>query len=170
MTEDELVERCKQGDQEAQRRLYEQTAARIYSFLLRNTANPEDAADLLQETYLRVFRGIDHFDGKCSVATWIYQVALNQTRQLGRVLNRRKAETNAPQELMSASCEGDSSPSAFEIEDAMSRLSGDERALIVLRHFEGMTYREMAHVLGKPSGTIASGLNRAREKLRELLE
>ncbi|GMU21699.1 MAG: putative alternative RNA polymerase sigma factor SigM [Phycisphaerae bacterium] len=170
MSEDELVERCKRGDQQAQRQLYEQTSARIYSFLLRNTANPEDAADLLQETYLRVFRGIDRFHGKCSVATWIYQVALNQTRQWARLLNRRKVETNVPQERLSANCEEASSPSAIEIDDAISRLTKDERAMIILRHFEGMSYREIAHVLGKPPGTIASGLNRAREKLRELLE
>ncbi len=69
MTEQELVERCREGDREAQRELYDRTSGPVYRLLLKMTASPDDAFDLAQETYLKAFTRINQFDGRSSVAT-----------------------------------------------------------------------------------------------------
>ena len=170
MTEAEIVQLCKEGDREAQRELYAQSCDRIYRLLLRMTHNAEDAAELTQETYLRVFRSIHTFAGASSVTTWIYQIAVNEARQF---LRRQKLSDEAATELrrpVRQGSEGGNADVRLDIEEALAKLPVAERTLIVLRHFEGLGYGEMAKVLGKPPGTVASGLNRARQMLREHLD
>ncbi len=169
MTESQLVERCRQGDRDAQRELYAQTCDRIYRLLLKMTHNQEDASDLTQGTYIRVFQNIDQFDGASRVATWVYRVAVNEALQFLRQEKRRgRREMEARQDIVVNSATAISN-AKLDVADALARLSGDERALIVLRYFEGLSYAEMADVLGKPSGTIGSELNRTRRKLRDIL-
>jgi RNA polymerase sigma-70 factor (ECF subfamily) len=169
VNEHELVERCRQGDREAQRELYARTSDRVYGLLLRMTGNADDAADLAQDTYLRAFRGIGQFRETASVATWVYQIALNEARQFLRRRKRREEAPGEMDEVAEASGRTGHDPIRLDIEEALARLPEGERTLIVLRHLEGLSYQEMARVLAKPAGTIASGLNRARQMLREQL-
>ena len=169
MNEHELVEQCRQGDREAQCELHARTSDRVYRVLFRMTRNADDASELAQETYLRVFRGIGEFKGTASVATWIYQIALNEARQFLRRRKRREEVSDGVDELVEPSGQTGHDPIRLDIEEALARLPEAERALILLRHLEGLSYAEMAQVLGKPAGTIASGLNRARQMLREQL-
>jgi RNA polymerase sigma-70 factor (ECF subfamily) len=171
VTEHEIVKRCRQGDREAQRELYARTSDRIYRLLLRMTRNPDDAFDLAQDTYLRAFERIHQFDGQAKVATWVYRVAVNEALQF---LRRRQRRDRAMEERVSPASPGgvdeaSARDARLDVEAAIDRLPEDERALIVLRHFEGLGYAEMARVLDKPPGTIASGLSRARRMLRDLL-
>ncbi len=169
MTESQLVERCRQGDRDAQRELYAQTCDRIYRLLLKMTHNPEDASDLTQGTYTRVFQNIVQFDGASRVATWVYRVAVNEALQFLRQEKRRgRREMEKTQDTVTNSGTA-VSDARMDVAEALAQLSGDERALIVLRYFEGLSYAEMADVLGKPSGTIGSELNRVRHKLRDIL-
>ena len=78
LTESELVDGCRKGEREAQRELYARTCERIYALLLRMTRHPEDAFDLAQDTYLRAFARIGQFDGRSSLATWLYSIAVTQ--------------------------------------------------------------------------------------------
>ena len=87
MTEDQLVSGCRAGDRLAQRTLYERTSERIYRLLLRLTRDHEDASDLAQSVYLRVFERIGQFDGQSQLTTWVYRIALNEALQH---LRRRK--------------------------------------------------------------------------------
>jgi len=169
VNEHELVEQCRKGDRKAQRELYAQTSDRVYRLLFRMTRNADDASELAQETYLRVFRSIGEFKGKASVATWIYQIALNEARQFLRRLKRREEVAGDVEQLVESSGQTGHDSLRLDIEEALARLPEAERALIVLRHLEGLSYDEMAEVLEKPAGTIASGLNRARQMLREQL-
>ena len=134
------------------------------------THNPDDAFDLAQETFLRVFRNIHQFDGRCNITTWVYRIAMNEGLQC---LRRKKLHPRAMPEV---DREGSSEPgiaaadARLDIGQALTRLSDSDQALIVLRYMQGLTYAQMEEVLEKPPGTIASGLNRARHALRELLE
>lgn len=92
MTENELIARCRQGDREAQRQLYAKTSEHIYRLLLRMTGNSDDAFDLAQDTYVRAFAKIADFDGKSSVTTWLYRLAVNEALQCAR--RARKARTH----------------------------------------------------------------------------
>ena len=169
MTEDQLVSGCRAGDQVAQRTLYDQTSERIYRLLLRLTRDHEDARDLAQSVYLRVFERIRQFDGQSQLATWVYRIALNEALQH---LRRRKMHLAHRAGLAHAAA---SKPRAngladVEIRDALDSLPADDRAVVLLRHMEGLSYAEIADLLGWPAGTVASRLNRARTRLRELME
>ena len=170
MNEAQIVQRCREGDRQAQHALYMLTSDRVYGLLLKMTHNADDAFDLAQETYLRVFRNIHQFDGRCGIMTWVHRIALNEGLQF---LRRKKLHPRAVPEVdeEASSDSGITATDArLDIEQALAQLSESDRSLIVLRHMQGLTYAQMEEVLEKPPGTIASGLNRARQALRELLE
>ena len=169
MTESQLIQGCRQGARDAQRELYAQTCDRIYRLLLKMTHNPEDASDLTQATYIRVLQNIHQFDGTSRVATWVYRIAVNEALQFLRGEKRRGLrELDRGQDTIAAS-ETAASDARLDGAEALAQLPADERALLVLRYFEGLSYAEMAEILGKPSGTIGSELNRTRQKLRDVL-
>ncbi len=76
--ERQIVAGCKQGDREAQRQLYDLTSERIHRLMLRMTRSADDAFDLTQEAYMRAFTQIGQFDGRSSLGTWLYRIAVNQ--------------------------------------------------------------------------------------------
>ncbi len=169
VTERDLVERCREGDREAQRELYDRTSGRIYGLLLRMTANPDDAFDLAQETYLKAFSRICQFDGRSSVATWLYRVAVNEALQFLRRAGqtREKLQEFAPEHGTEPDVE--QSTIRLDVSDAIATLPPNDRAMLLLRYQDGLDYRAIAEVVGCAAGTVASRLNRARQGLREIL-
>ncbi len=93
--ERDLIRQCREGDAQAQRELYDLTVERIYRLLLRLTRNEQDAFDLSQETYLRVFTKLDDFGGRSSFATWVYRIAVNEALQFLRRENRGQSRRQA---------------------------------------------------------------------------
>ncbi|MFQ5492322.1 MAG: RNA polymerase sigma factor [Phycisphaerae bacterium] len=168
MTEFELVDRCRKGNRDAQHMLYVQTSERIYQLLVRMTGSRDTAFDLAQETYLRAFAHIAQFDGRSSVATWLYRIAVTQALQF----LRRSKRTRGP-------LSGDLEPPAesgtprsdirLDVNDALARLDPGDRSLLLLRYQQGLDYRVISQVLDCKEGTVASRLNRARERLRKYL-
>ncbi len=171
MTESQLVERCREGDREAQRELYALTSDRVHRLLIRMTGNPDDALDLTQDTYIRVFERIHQFDGHSRIATWVYRVAVNEALQFLRRQGRQRLpqfrDSESPTDAAQAPVVA--TDVRLDVGLALTQLPEWERTLVILRHFEGLNYAEMARVLEKPEGTIASGLNRARKMLRDML-
>lgn len=170
VTEKEIVQGCKQGSREAQRELYLRTCDRVYCLLLRMTGNPDDASELTQDTFLRVFRKVQSFEGNASISTWVYQIALNEGRQFLRRRKGREEAVSALARPTEANPEIERETARLDIKEALAKLPEAERTLIVLRHLQELSYDEMAGILGKPAGTIASGLNRARQMLRDRLD
>lgn len=169
MNDQDLIERSRAGDREAQRDLFEQTSLRIYRLLLRMTGNPDDASDLTQETYLKGFQRLDQFDGRSAVASWFYRIAINEALQFRRrqgvgSVKLRALAPDRPNEARRPSTD-----LRLDLEDAISELSADDQALLLLRYQEELDYRGIAGVLECAEGTVASRLNRARDRLRELL-
>ena len=170
VTENEIVEGCRRGDRQAQREFYARTCDRVYRVLLRMLRNHDDASDVAQDTYIRAFAAIGKFDGSSSVDTWLYRIAVNEALQL---LRRRKRQGRLLREHSDYSERRPDQPpneARLDVEEAVTGLPEDESAMIVLRYYEGLSYAQMAEVLDKPAGTIASGLNRARAMLKERLE
>ncbi|MEP0841881.1 MAG: sigma-70 family RNA polymerase sigma factor [Phycisphaerae bacterium] len=171
MTEADILAGCLRQEPAAQRELYARWSDRIYRLLLRFTHNADDAADLLQETFVRVFQNLERFRGGSSLGTWIYRIAVNEARQHFRRRNRHdeilRQVVAPPPEART----GDQEAAALRMDvmAAVAQLPEEERALILLRYFEDLDYARMAEVLEKPPGTIASGLNRARRLLVEIL-
>ena len=130
----------------------------------------DDAFDLAQETYLRGFTQIDQFDGRSSVATWLYRIAVNEALQF---LRRTKTMRIKLQELAaqrSSGCGDEEAGARLDVEAALKALSETDRAVLLLRYQEGLDYRAIADVVGCAEGTVASRLNRARERMRGVLQ
>jgi RNA polymerase sigma-70 factor, ECF subfamily len=139
----------------------------------------DEALDLSQEVFLRVFRTIYRFRGQSSLRTWIYRIAVNQARNRHRFWRRRHRadQVSLDQhiathgELLSS---GDSKPDrmfaqkelAELLQRALDHLPFDQRTAIVLREIDGLSYEEIAFSLGVAVGTVKSRLTRARQALR----
>lgn len=170
LSESQVADGCRSGDRDAQRELYVRTSERIYRLLLRMTHNSDDAFDLAQETYVRAFTRMDQFDGRSSVTTWLYRIAVNEGLQFmrragtGRVILERVAQRSPDNNGDGHSAE------SIDIDEALTAISAEERAILVLRYQEGLDYAEIAEITGCPAGTIASRLHRARERVRNLLK
>lgn len=171
MTEEQIIQGCREGDRQAQHLLYARTCDRIFNLLLRITGDPEVAFDLAQDTYLKVYAHIGRFDGRSTLLTWLYRIAVNEARQFFR---RRSLYASKLKDLTlqynPLTTQDAKASSVMDIQEALARLPEFDRHLIVLRHFESLSYDELAEVLDCPAGTVASALNRARRRLRELLE
>lgn len=167
--ERELVARCRKGDRDAQREIYVRTSERIYRLLLRMTRNADDAFDLAQETYLRAFARMAHFDGRSSLATWLYRIAVNEALQFLRRSERVRKNLQAEAVQNRTTDDGERIIARLDVEEALTTLSPDDRAILLLRYQEGQDYRQIAQVLQCAEGTVASRLNRARGRLAQLL-
>jgi len=165
--ERELVEGCRRQDRSAQRQLYDLTSEKIHRLMLRMTRNAEDAFDLTQDAYVRVFTQIEQFDGRSSVATWIYRIAVNQALQFLRRARTGREKLDILRQTASASFDDQRHVTQLDVRSALAGLDPDEQAILLLRYHEGHSYQEIADILGCAEGTVASRLNRAKQKLKD---
>lgn len=164
-----MVEGSRRGERAAQHELYVRTSERIYRVLLRITRDPDRASDLAQETYLKAFSKIAQFNGRSSLATWLYRIAVNEALHAARraaVAESASASLHATQSTKGAE---DPATTRLDIAEALDQLSEADRAILVLRYQEGLDYAAISEITGLADGTIASRLNRARQRLRDFL-
>ena len=184
-----LVEQCRQGDSEATERLILKYQNRIYNAILRICANPDDAAELTQDTFVKVIENIDRFKGRSSFYTWAFRIGVNLTLnycqrkvRIGfRSLDAEDNEDNGQaKQVLKEFLADDSSPNPAVVAankelgeivvDALMKLREEQRVVVVLRDIEGMNYAQIAEVLDIELGTVRSRLSRARSNLREIIE
>lgn len=169
MSESELIDRCRLGDREAQHALYTATCDRIYRLLFRMTRCPETASDLAQNTYLLAFTRIAQFKGDSSISTWLYRIAVNEALQFLRRKEPLRVSQDSLAEVPNIGRENDQAIASIDLAEALHRLDPSEQAILLLRYQEGLDYRAIGEVLNCPGGTVASRLNRARDRLRSIL-
>jgi len=162
-----IVAGCRDGDSAAQRQLYEQYHRRVYSLSYRLVGR-QDAADLTQEIFLRVFAGLNSFRGTAEFSTWLYRIAVNEClRHLRSRSHHLEPLTCDP---VSPVAGPDQRLEQTELlERALAHLDERLRTVFLLRESEGLSYDQIAAVLEIPPGTVASQLNRARVELRAFL-
>jgi RNA polymerase sigma-70 factor (ECF subfamily) len=178
-----LVQQCTAGDEEACARLVTDHQRMVFQLGLHLLADRQEALDLSQEVFLRVFRMLPQFRGQSSLKTWIYRIVVTQASNRQRWWRRRhRAQQVALEEHVAAHGElpdvrGDGMPdrvlqrseTAGRVWHALNELPFDQRAAIVLREIEGLSYEEIAGSLGVAVGTVKSRLARARLTLRARL-
>jgi RNA polymerase sigma-70 factor (ECF subfamily) len=183
--EADLVRRCAGGDQAACAELVTTHERMVYQLAFHLLGTREEALDLSQEVFLRVFRTMGSFRGQSSLRTWIYRIVINQASNRQRWFRRRRqsdqvsldahqqahgelpqrADLAAPDRLFARK------EAAARLWQAMDRLPFDQRTAVVLREFDGLSYEEIAFSLDIAVGTVKSRLTRARQALRaDLLE
>ncbi len=143
----------------------------VYGAVLRVVRNHAVAEELAQETFLRAFRAIADFRGEAQVRSWLYRIATNLA--VNWVTRRREFPTEAIPERTVAAGPGAIVERAElweQLEAAIRELSDELRRPLVLREFEGMSYREIAEVTGLPLNTVRTRILRARRAVRKRLE
>lgn len=180
----ELVQRAKQGDEESFAALVEQNQGRIYNLALRMTGNPDDALELSQEAFLNAWKGLGKFQGDSSFATWLYRLTSNVCIDFLRREKRRSAlsmtislddeeearQAELPDERFSPHVEAERRERQETFRAGLSTLSAEHRRVLILRELEGLSYGEIAQVLGLEEGTVKSRIARARLALRNYLK
>ncbi len=169
LSDPQLAELCRRGDQAAQREVYDRTAERIYRLLLKMTRNPDRAFDLAQNTFVRAFTHMHQFNGDASLATWLYRIAVNEALQAARQQARASAKVRTLARPQATDGDHQQVAAQIDVAEALAALSPEDRAMLLLRYQEGLDYAAISDVTGCPPGTVASRLNRAREKMRNLL-
>ncbi len=184
-----LVAELRAGSEEAFAWLIARYHQPIYSLLARTVNNPDDAADLAQEVFVKVFRGIHSFHGESCLRTWIYRIALHEASNRRRWWMRHKQqEVSTEQEIADGDCGVpvrikdmlvDPSESPYDlavhaenrarVEAALSQVPEPYRTTLVLRDIEGFVYEEVAEMQGINLGTVKSRLMRGRACLKALL-
>jgi RNA polymerase sigma-70 factor (ECF subfamily) len=174
----ELLRLSGRGDDEAFKALVDRHAPYLFGIAHGLTANPADAEDMVQETFLAAAQG--GYRGEAAVRTWLVAILVRRAAMMRRTASRRGGthlslsatpEGSREPAIDVAASGGNASAGAeakLDLATMLSKLSDDHRAVIVLRELEGMSYEEMARALGVPRGTIESRLYRAREELRRL--
>jgi RNA polymerase sigma-70 factor, ECF subfamily len=173
-----LIERCAAGDDAAYTELVDEHQRMVVQLAMNLLGDRDEALDLSQEVFLRVFRTISSFRGQSSLRTWIYRIAVNQARNRHRFWRRRHradqvsldAHVAAHGELLSGETAPDRALAqkelASRLQNALDALPFDQRIAIVLREVDGLSYEEIAFSLGVAVGTVKSRLTRARQALR----
>jgi RNA polymerase sigma-70 factor (ECF subfamily) len=171
MEDEDFIQRCREGDRQAQAELYRCTSEKIYRLLLRMTRSPDDAFDLTQQTYVQALPNLCRFDGRSALSTWLYRIAVNQALRFRHrtAQIQRKTETT-PSNEDGASTEHAPDGTKLDVEEALAVLDPRERVILLLRYQEGLSYRAIAEVAECAEGTVGSRLHRARKTLRHLLQ
>jgi len=177
--EEKVVERCLQGDDAAWEMVVNQYAKRIYNLSYRYACRRDDAEDLTQEIFIRVYQNLKSFRTESgSLQSWIMRVGRNLIIDHFR-RTRRFQQAAGTEEMESMNLKDDTIPSPQRfaeqaeasrfLSDGLQALPPELKEAIILRDLEGMAYLEIAELLSIPEGTVKSRINRARLELARLL-
>ena len=178
--EAELIRRCAAADDVACAELVTTHERMVYQLAYHLLGTREEALDLSQEVFLRVFRTLGTFRAQSSLRTWIYRIVINQARNRQRWWRRRHqgdqvsldqhvlehGELRQPGDAVSPDRLLVRKEAAARLWSALNRLPFDQRTAVVLREFDGLSYEEIAFSLDIAVGTVKSRLTRARQALR----
>ncbi len=175
--EQQLIQRAADGDNAAFESLVTQYEKLVYSVTYRMTGNREDAMDLSQETFVKVWKSLKFFKFESAFSTWIYRVAGNVCLDFLRRQKRTQSLTVSDEEVQLDLPDEEQDPAHMfmqkngqeQIQQALETLEPEYRAALTLRAISGLSYQEIADVLGVQSGTVKSRISRGRERLRKKL-
>jgi len=182
-----FIENLRQGDAAAFDLLVERYSGDIYALLYRLTENAEEASDLTQDTFLRALKAVRTFRGDASLKTWLFRIAINESRNRFRWWKRRRRDATISLEAtigdtdltvsdtladrsQSPEESAISSEREYALNAALLELSPIYREAVVLCDIEGLSYEETASTLGVGLGTVKSRISRGREDLRRRLK
>jgi RNA polymerase sigma-70 factor, ECF subfamily len=176
-----LVVRLRDGDNAAYEALIDRFEHPVFNLVSRLLENPTDAADVTQEVFLKVFRNIGSFRGDSTLKTWVYRIAVNESRNQRRWFGRHRKQEVTIEPAFQKS-DGwrdilpDPSPSPLDLvmnrerqellETALGEINPNFRAVLVLREIESLNYDEIADILEISLGTVKSRILRGRDALR----
>ncbi|HDO22671.1 MAG TPA: RNA polymerase sigma factor [Nitrospirae bacterium] len=169
-----LKVKCRKGQFE---KIYDSCKNRIYNYLYRMTGDKEEAADLTQEVFLKAYRGLDNFNGRADITTWIYKIAINTYRNILRVKKPQitSLENNNENEIsiIYKSIPQLKQVEVKELEGCMQKFLNDlpdtYRIPLILYELQGLRIHEISEIMNVSDNNIKIRLVRARVKLKEIM-
>lgn len=180
--EKQMIYDAVKGDKEAFEGIVNEYQNKIYSLCYRYTGNREDARDLAQESFIKVYRNIGKFEGRSSFSTWIYQIAGNTCKDYLRKI-KDKSEFSLDEEVFSDGeaftpqvLKDDNTPDVqYEekeklalLKEAINKLNPEYKMVILMREFQDLSYEEIARETSTSIGTVKSRLSRGRKLLKDI--
>lgn len=179
MDEQTLIFLAQQGDQSAFEQLLDRYQKPVYHQALRLVGNPEDAADVTQEVFIKVWKHLPSFRGESGFSTWLYKLTDNTAIDLIRREKKRQGDSSLDDAESAAFFPADPSPTPHQaaeqaelkqaVAEGLRQLSEEHRRVLVLREINGLSYEEIGDILGLSPGTVKSRLARARISLAKFL-
>jgi len=181
-TDEELVERATAGDLDSFNQLVSRWERPIYALAYRTLGREEDARDVVQEAFLRAYRGLKGFKGQAKFSSWLYRITLNLCRDWIRK-ERRAPIVHPPEGMDPIELAEDQAAPTESVEElvarremseavarAMAELPEEQRAAILLKEYHGLTFQEIAEMLNCPLSTVKTRLYQGLSVLRRRLE
>ena len=176
--EAELISRCQQGDQDALKEIFEQYHKKVYRIAFGVVRQREEALDIVQEVFIKLFRSIKNFKGRSHFYTYLYRMVMNTAIDHARKTGKQQLSSLDEEGSFEPSDEAEKGPERIllhkELEErvkrAMDKLPIEQRAALIFRDMEGLSYQEMAEAMECSIGTVMSRLHYGRKKMRELLK
>jgi len=180
-----LAARCREGDRDAFRTLVQKYERRIYGIVVGMIRDREEAWDLTQEVFVKVYRHLGSFEGNSSLYTWMYRITVNlsidyirKRKGVGLEYDDARRHDKGPVGLDApVGKPADTPPQRLlreelvgKVNQALERLSPKHKQIVILRELEGLSYQEIADVLGISIGTVMSRLFHARRNMQRILE
>jgi len=176
--ETEMISRCQQGDQEALKEIFDKYHKKVYSIAYGVVRQREEALDVVQDVFIKLFRSIKNFKGRSHFYTYLYRMVMNTA-----IDHKGKA---GKQFMSSLDVEGSFEPSdepekgpekvllqkelQEKVKLAMHKLPAEQKAALIFRDVEGLSYQEMAEAMGCSIGTVMSRLHYGRKRMQESLK
>jgi RNA polymerase sigma-70 factor (ECF subfamily) len=176
--ETEMISRCQQGDQEALKEIFDKYHKKVYRIAYGVVRQREEALDIVQEVFIKLFHSIKNFKGKSHFYTYLYRMVMNTAIDHARKTGKQQLSSLDQEGSFEPSDEAEKGPERIllqkELEErvkwAMDKLPVEQRAALIFRDMEGLSYQEMAEAMGCSIGTVMSRLHYGRKRIQELLE
>ena len=176
--ETEMVSRCQQGDQEALKEIFEKYHKKVYSIAYGVVRQREEALDVVQEVFIKLFRSIKNFRGRSQFYTYLYRMVMNTAIDHKRKAGKQFMPSLDEEGSIQPSDDAEKGPERVllqkELEErvklAMDKLPAEQKAALIFRDVEGLSYQEMAEAMGCSIGTVMSRLHYGRKRMQESLK
>ena len=178
LEETEMISRCQRGDQEALKEIFDKYHKKVYRIAYGVVRQREEALDIVQEVFIKLFHSIKNFKGKSHFYTYLYRMVMNTAIDHARKTGKQTISSLDQEGSFQPSDDLEKGPERIllqkELEErvklAMDKLPAEQRAALIFRDVEGLSYQEMAEAMGCSIGTVMSRLHYGRKRIQELLK
>jgi RNA polymerase sigma-70 factor (ECF subfamily) len=173
-----MISRCQQGDQEALKEIFDKYHKKVYRIAYGVVRQREEALDIVQEVFIKLFRSIKNFKGRSQFYTYLYRMVMNTAIDHARKAGRQFISSLDEEGSFEPSDNIEKGPERVllqkeleeRVKSAMDKLPAEQRAALTFRDVEGLSYQEMAEAMGCSIGTVMSRLHYGRKRIQELLK
>ena len=173
-----MISRCQQGDQEALKEIFDKYHKKVYRIAYGVVRQREEALDIVQEVFIKLFRSIKNFKGRSQFYTYLYRMVMNTAIDHARKTGKQFISSLDEEGSFEPSDNIEKGPERVllqkeleeRVKSAMNKLPAEQKAALIFRDVEGLSYQEMAEAMGCSIGTVMSRLHYGRKRIQELLK